>query len=285
MKKTKAVTLIEMLIVIAILALLHSMLLPSLSRARELAKRTTCAAHLRGIGQAMYLYAEVSPPGFFPSIAQVRDDGAMQVFGGTAIGISNPNHIDRILQPSTTGIPSPTVDMWALLRMQTTTPRQFICPSTTDVPDPAADTLAYYDFLGSKHLSYAYQYQHDADREIVGTTSEPNFPVMADANPYIKGEITMTVLNDRRSQFRGNSTNHTNREGQNVLFQDGHVFFETGPDVGLPGIVDPLVSAISRGLDNCYTWTVPNGTVDPGAAQPTVSFIDLGGLSDACLVP
>ncbi|MBK8266854.1 MAG: hypothetical protein IPK83_00505 [Planctomycetes bacterium] len=34
-----------------------SILLPSLSRARELSKRTVCAANMRGIGQAMYIHA------------------------------------------------------------------------------------------------------------------------------------------------------------------------------------------------------------------------------------
>lgn len=43
---------------IATTATLVSVLLPSLSRARELSKRTVCAANMRGIGQAMYIYAQ-----------------------------------------------------------------------------------------------------------------------------------------------------------------------------------------------------------------------------------
>ncbi len=39
-------------------AMVVSIALPSLSRARELSKRTVCAANLRGIGQAMYIYAQ-----------------------------------------------------------------------------------------------------------------------------------------------------------------------------------------------------------------------------------
>ena len=56
MRKRKGFTLIELLVVIAIIALLVSILLPSLNRARELAKRAICASNLHSIGQAFALY-------------------------------------------------------------------------------------------------------------------------------------------------------------------------------------------------------------------------------------
>lgn len=53
-----AFTLIELLVVISITALLISILLPALSRARESGRRGKCAANLKQMGQILWQYAE-----------------------------------------------------------------------------------------------------------------------------------------------------------------------------------------------------------------------------------
>ncbi len=57
-------TLIELLVVVSIIALLVGMLLPSLSSAREQARRTRCLTNLHNLGVAMVMY-QASNNGYF----------------------------------------------------------------------------------------------------------------------------------------------------------------------------------------------------------------------------
>jgi prepilin-type processing-associated H-X9-DG protein/prepilin-type N-terminal cleavage/methylation domain-containing protein len=60
MKYQTSFTLLELLIVVAIIAVLINLLLPSLSSARGMARQMVCASNLGQIGKAMYYYAQDS---------------------------------------------------------------------------------------------------------------------------------------------------------------------------------------------------------------------------------
>jgi prepilin-type N-terminal cleavage/methylation domain-containing protein/prepilin-type processing-associated H-X9-DG protein len=71
-------SLVELLVVIGVIALLISMLMPSLQKARQQANRVACQSNLRQIGQALLIYANnwkgaAYPPGLGAGPPELRN--------------------------------------------------------------------------------------------------------------------------------------------------------------------------------------------------------------------
>ena len=74
-RKTRGFTLIELLVVVAIIALLAAILFPVFSRARENARRTSCASNLKQIGLGIMQYVQDYDE-YYPMSLNYGMDGA-----------------------------------------------------------------------------------------------------------------------------------------------------------------------------------------------------------------
>ncbi|MFM8763518.1 MAG: type II secretion system protein, partial [Spartobacteria bacterium] len=68
--EAKAFTVIEILVVIAIVAVLAALLFPAMSAALDRAKDTKCISNLRQIGTAVQLYANENNGNIVPGFAR-----------------------------------------------------------------------------------------------------------------------------------------------------------------------------------------------------------------------
>jgi len=149
-KRVGGFTLIELLVVIAIIALLVSILLPSLSRARDMAKSAVCVSNLRQLSHGWHFYADenndVSVPGRY-----AKEPG----------GTSNPaNWYDvgngRKYRPRWIATMGKYVGLLAFSEPSTSDDRQdydgevYGCPAAPDRVDERNHAYGYnHQFLGN----------------------------------------------------------------------------------------------------------------------------------------
>jgi prepilin-type N-terminal cleavage/methylation domain-containing protein/prepilin-type processing-associated H-X9-DG protein len=83
MRRRNAFTLVELLIVVGIIALLIAILMPTLNRAREQARRVQCASNLRQVAMATIMYANQNR-GVLPGVGRWPQQRHDWVYWGRA---------------------------------------------------------------------------------------------------------------------------------------------------------------------------------------------------------
>ncbi|HEX8911631.1 MAG TPA: type II secretion system protein [Humisphaera sp.] len=237
-----AFTLVELLVVIGIVALLMSLLLPTLGRAKEQANRMKCASNLRQIATGALIYAN-EHGGKFPRTYHQTGAGLENSTKGgpTNAPAANPFSLSNPAGP--VGASNAGASLYLLLRNGYVAPGVFMCPSNAMAEPIAADYEKYSNFAGPyrKFSSYSFAALFPNNNGTkagwqLTPRSGPDWPLASDLNPGKGGQnfsdgtgqdVTAVAFTDGlAAQRKANSNNHRN-EGQMVAYADGHVEWTT----------------------------------------------------------
>lgn len=218
---TKGFTLIELLIVISIITILTAILFPAFSRARENARRASCASNLKQIGLGILQYSQDHDE-FFPFQP-----------GSSAGDYSTPIGFQRYYM-GWNGKVYPYIKSWKIFR----------CPSVKDFPAAAGQPIGNSDnsyagngvIIRSRFSDFSpRRVVHHADIEnpanIILVHEFYYAMHMSMLRPYDGNEAVGYIAGrfyewlPEEEPVYGGTMDRVHFDGANILFADGHLKF------------------------------------------------------------
>ena len=207
-------SLIELLVVMAVLSLLMAILMPVLSQARQQARRAACAANLHQVGIAIHLYAESfnDTIPFGPEGRPITGSNFYTVTGNVTSLLSLED-----------GAP---VGLGLMLKNYLSHQSKVLfCPGA-DQPSEAEEQLAR---VGTAQAQSDFYYRHASVALLSGTPKKFHIK-LSDLGRNSKGRLIAALVSDVQflahrslAAFQVKTRTSHKKAASNILFADGRV--------------------------------------------------------------
>jgi len=213
LKQRRAMTLVEVLVVMAIISMLFGIIVPGLAHSRRIAKQTACLSHLQQIGVGICTYAmenngsipygpKAPPPSatnFYPKTGNVTSLISLQNGDPVGLGLMLESNLARM-------------------------PEALFCPGA-DVPE---DTKAALSRVGKAQVESSYYYRHASVTTLSGSAPPPTVKLDFLGKNRRGARIRCLVMDTQfiappsMAMFNLYTRTHHDQRVVNALYTDGH---------------------------------------------------------------